>query len=197
MDNMEQTTHSFKTDLIETFGINPALPIPLVKTLDKVDSSYLKDIKLNVKTSIQSPHFKAYEGSLIAMAIAVNANHSSLTLHFKLAALEQGATENMVAESIACASLLAINNVMYRFKHFLKKEHYDNASPRMRMSIMMNPSMGKECFELISLAVSAVNGCERCVQAHEHSLSEMGCPWEKIFDSIRIASSVHSLCKLL
>jgi alkyl hydroperoxide reductase subunit D len=65
------------------------------------------------------------------------------------------------------------------------------------MNTMMKPVLGKEFFELISLAVSAVNGCELCVNAHEHSLVELGTSEERIWESIRIASIVTSAGKLL
>ena len=45
---------------------------------------------------------------------------------------------------------------------------------RIRMQIMGKPVPGKEFFELLSLAVSAINGCEMCVNAHEDSLIKPG-----------------------
>jgi alkyl hydroperoxide reductase subunit D len=60
------------------------------------------------------------------------------------------------------------------------------------MNIMMSPLLGKEFFELISLAVSAVNGCEMCVKSHEASVLEVGGSEERIWDAIRIASVVSS-----
>jgi alkyl hydroperoxide reductase subunit D len=65
------------------------------------------------------------------------------------------------------------------------------------MQIMMKPVTGKEFFELMSLAVSAVNGCEMCVNAHEGSLIKMGATEERIFDAVRIASLVTSAGKVV
>jgi alkyl hydroperoxide reductase subunit D len=62
------------------------------------------------------------------------------------------------------------------------------------MNIMMNPVLGKELFELISLAVSAVNGCESCVNSHEESVRKLGASEARIFDAIRLASVVRGLC---
>ena len=61
---------------------------------------------------------------------------------------------------------------------------------------MMKPVLGKELFELISLAVSAVNGCELCVNSHEASLIQLGSAEERIFDAVRIASVITSISKL-
>jgi len=43
------------------------------------------------------------------------------------------------------------------------------------MTVMGNPIMGKEFFELMSLGISSLNGCELCVNAHEESLIK----WEQ------------------
>ncbi|RZM18976.1 MAG: T9SS type B sorting domain-containing protein [Pedobacter sp.] len=56
---------------------------------------------------------------------------------------------------------------------------------------------GKEFFELLSLAVSAVNGCEMCVNAHEDSLIKLGTTEERIFDAVRIASLVTATGKVI
>jgi len=42
------------------------------------------------------------------------------------------------------------------------------------MSVMDNPVMGKDFFELMSLTVSALNVCEMCVASHEDSLIKLG-----------------------
>jgi len=65
------------------------------------------------------------------------------------------------------------------------------------MNIMGRPVGGKEFFELMSLAVSAVNGCEMCVKAHEASLIELGAKEERIFEAVRLASVITSVSKIV
>jgi alkyl hydroperoxide reductase subunit D len=65
------------------------------------------------------------------------------------------------------------------------------------MNIMGRPVSGKEFFELISLAVSAVNGCEMCVSAHEASLIELGSKEDRIFEAVRLASVITSVSKII
>jgi alkyl hydroperoxide reductase subunit D len=112
-------------------------------------------------------------------------------------AMEEGSTPEEVAEAVACASLLAANNVLYRFRHFTGKEKYMELRPSLRMNIMMNPATGKELFELMSLAVSALNGCEQCVKSHEASLIGLGSIEERIWDAVRIASVVVSMDRVV
>jgi alkyl hydroperoxide reductase subunit D len=61
----------------------------------------------------------------------------------------------------------------------------------------MSPVLGKEFFELMSLAISALNGCERCVTSHEASVKEQGASEAKVYDSIRLVSVIRSLCVLV
>jgi len=62
---------------------------------------------------------------------------------------------------------------------------------------MMKPITGKEFFELMSLAVSAVNGCEMCVNSHEDSLMKLGAKEERVFDAVRIASLITATGKII
>ena len=48
-----------------------------------------------------------------------------------------------------------------------------------------------------SLAISAVNGCEMCVNAHEDGLIKLGTTEERIFDAIRIAALVTATGKVI
>ena len=47
-------------------------------------------------------------------------------------------------------------------------------------------------FELVCLAVSAINGCETCVQSHEKVVIEGGLSEDQVHDAVRIASVVHA-----
>jgi alkyl hydroperoxide reductase subunit D len=62
------------------------------------------------------------------------------------------------------------------------------------MSAMMNPVLGKELFELMSLLISALNGCERCVTSHENSVKQHGASEPRIYDAIRLGAVIKSLC---
>src|SRR5690606_40392949 len=66
----------------------------------------------------------------------------------------------------------------------------------IKMNVMMSPVLGKELFELMSLVVSAVNGCETCVASHEDSLRKLGTSEVRIFDAVRLASIVKGLTEI-
>ena len=183
-------------ELLQLIGLDNSKR-PSLALLAVSDSKYLRDLKLNLKTVLKPDNLSEKDALLIALACAANEKNNVLINHFAEQSKTLLASNEEISETIACASLLSSNNVLYRFRHFTKKEKYQQIPPRLRMSIMMNPVVGKELFELISLAVSAVNGCEMCVNAHEHSLIELGTSEERIFDAIRIASVITSLGKII
>ncbi|MEZ5054727.1 MAG: carboxymuconolactone decarboxylase family protein [Chitinophagales bacterium] len=184
-------------EIIAELGIQPEYANATLQALSVADSKYLRDLKLNVKAVLTSEHLSLKETHLLALAIATNNNKEILANGFAAKAKEHGATDAEIADAQACASLLAANNVLYRFRHFVEKETYNNAPARLRMNIMMNPVLGKEFFELVSLAVSAVNGCEMCVKSHEQSVLAAGSNENRVWDSIRIASVITSLGKVV
>lgn len=61
------------------------------------------------------------------------------------------------------------------------------------MTLMGNPTMGKEFFELMSLGISSLNGCELCVNAHEESLIKMGTSQQRIYDAVRLFANIKGL----
>lgn len=165
--------------------------------LGKVPARYTRDLKLNLKAVLKSAHISEKHAALLALSVSANQKNEPLMLHFSKMAGTHEATEAEIAEAVACASLLSANNVLYRFRHFSGKEKYTELRPSLRMNIMMDPANGKELFELMSLAVSAVNGCEQCVKSHEASLIGLGTAEERIWDAIRIASVITSLDRVV
>lgn len=168
-----------------------------LRALKNAGSNYIKDLRINLKNVLASEVLSPKETALLAVSIAANAKNDLLLSSFTQLAQRYDASQEEIGEAVACASLLSSNNVLYRFRHFTGKEKYTQLPGRIRMNIMMKPVLGKEFFELISLAVSAVNGCELCVTSHEHSLIELGTKEERIFDAIRLASIVTSADRII
>lgn len=184
------------SELIQLLRIENSTP-EVLHILDSADSRYIRDLKVNVSNALISANITEKETALLALSIAANQKNNTLIAGFQKLAAEKGASTEEQNEAISCASLLAGNNVFYRFRHFQQKESYNTMQAKIKMNIMMKPVLGKEFFELISLAVSAVNGCEMCVNAHEHSVREMGASEERVWDAIRLAAVITSLDKVI
>jgi lipoyl-dependent peroxiredoxin subunit D len=87
---------------------------------------------------------------------------------------------------------MAMNNVYYRFRHLVGKESYGQKPARLRMNRLVKPVTTKVDFELFSLAVSAINACEACIQSHEKVVVEGGLTEDHVHDAVRIAATVHA-----
>lgn len=194
----EITTYSETTqEFLDFIGVDKDYRSDSLDLLEEGKSRYIADLKINFKNSFDSTQLSKKEVALLGVALAVNAGNKVLKQFFRDNALTEGASEPEIADAVACASLLSANNVFYRFRHFVNKEKYNEIPARIKMNIMARPVVGKEFFELISLAVSAVNGCEMCVKAHENSLIELGSKEERIFEAVRLASVITSVSKVV
>ncbi len=191
-----------KIDLLKDLGIDENGHFPVLEIMVEGEIKYIRDLRINLKNTLNSENLNSKEAYLIALAISVNERNKILIEAFTNHAKANGANGAEIAEAYACASTLAVNNVFYRFKHFIKNsnENYQNMPAGIKMNIMMSPVLGKELFELISLAVSAVNGCESCVNSHEESVRKYGLPngqagssEARIFDAVRLAAIVRGL----
>lgn len=189
-----ETVNSFFNDL----GIEVAQAGFALQKLIDADSKHIRDLKLNTNAVLNSAHLSKKEAYLLALAAAVNEKNEAVAKAFENLARKENANDAEIAEVISCVGVMVTNNVFYRFRHFMHSVAYYNNQPAgLRMSVMMNPVLGKEFFELMSLAISALNGCERCVTSHEASVKEQGASEAKVYDSIRLVSVIRSLCVLV
>ena len=181
-------------NLFQDLGIDPEhTSIPLAR-MAAVDSKSIRDLKLNVSGMLNSKNMTKKEAYMVALSAATNEKHDVLTVAFENLAKKEGATDEEIAEVHACVSIMNVNNIFYRFRHFMGgNEYYDKTPAGLRMSVMMSPVMGKGLFELISLVLSAINGCERCVTSHEHSVKEQGASEPRIYDAIRLGAVIKGL----
>ncbi|WP_414475180.1 carboxymuconolactone decarboxylase family protein [Microvirga sp. M2] len=111
-------------------------------------------------------------------------------------ALEAEAKAHLSPEALdaarAAASIMAMNNVYYRFVHLASNKEYGSMPARLRMNVIANPGVDKIDFELWSLAVSAINGCGLCIDSHEKVLREAGVSAAEIHTAVRFAAVIQS-----
>lgn len=188
-----ETTQEF----LELLQVENDFRTPALDLLEEGKSRYVTDLKINFKNSLESALLSKKEIGLLGVSLAANANHTVMRNFFQGFASAEGASAEEIAEAVACASLLSANNVFYRFRHFMNKEKYNEIPARIKMNIMARPVTGKEFFELMSLAISAVNGCEMCVTSHEKSLMDLGSSEERVFEAVRLAAVITSMTKVM
>jgi lipoyl-dependent peroxiredoxin subunit D len=150
-----------------------------------------KDIKLNLQAVLQGGVLTPDQRWGVAIASAAAARH--LELRDALIEAARGEVhEAVVEDALAAAALMAMNNVYYRFRHMIGQPSYASKPARLRMNRMVQPLTNKTDFELVSLAVSAINGCEACIRAHEQVVIEGGLTEDAVNDAVRIAATVNA-----
>ncbi|HVV15720.1 MAG TPA: carboxymuconolactone decarboxylase family protein [Polyangia bacterium] len=150
-----------------------------------------RDLKLNLQTVLsgEGPLSPGQRwGVAVASAVASrNARLRAAVLNDARAQVEPA----VVDDGLAAAALMGMNNVYYRFRHLIGRANYADKPARLRMNRIAKPAGNKVDFELFCLAVSAINGCAACLQAHETVVRNGGLTDEHVHDAVRIASVIH------
>jgi alkyl hydroperoxide reductase subunit D len=150
-----------------------------------------KDIRLNLQAVLQPGSLTTAQrwGVAVASAIATRNPHlRDAVISDAIAEVEQPVIE----DAAAAAALMAMNNVFYRFRHMIEKQEYTDRPAKLRMNRIARPATSKADFELFSLAVSAINGCEMCIRSHERVVIEGGITEDQVHDAIRIAATMSA-----
>lgn len=185
-------------NLLNDLQIPQYVPSTNVLALLEVEARFIKDLKINVGNVLNNTQYLSKkEALLLALSVAVNEKFDILKHSFTNQAFEAGATAPEIAEIVACTALMNTNNIFYRFRHFMHKESYNNMPAGIKMSIMMNPVLGKEFFELVSLVISSINGCEMCVTSHEQSVLQHGSSEQKVFEAVKLGAVIKGLITIL
>lgn len=150
-----------------------------------------RDLKLNLQSVLQPGVLSPAQRWGVAAACALSARNRALAD----AVVADAAAEvepAVLEDARAAAALMAMNNVYYRFRHLIGKPSYADKPARLRMNRLARPSGSRVDFELFSLAVSALNGCESCLRAHEKAVLDGGLGEDHVHDAVRIAATVQA-----
>jgi alkyl hydroperoxide reductase subunit D len=157
---------------------------------------YARDIKLNLQSVLQPGTLSAEQRWGVAVASAAAARNRELfDALIADAQAEVGAA--VIEDALAAASIMAMNNVYYRFRHLIGKESYEQKPARLRMQRIARPATNKTDFELFCIAVSAINACELCIRSHEAIVLEGGLTEDHVHEAVRIAAVVNAAATAL
>jgi alkyl hydroperoxide reductase subunit D len=148
-----------------------------------------KDIRLNLQAVLADGSLSARQRFGVAYACAL-ACRSRVLCEALIQDGGEHLDEAVLSDAQAAASLMAMNNVFYRFRHIVGKPSYSAIAPRLRMNRIAQPRTSKAELELMCLAVSAINNCEACVRSHEHTVVDGGMSEANVIDAVRIAATI-------
>lgn len=150
-----------------------------------------RDIRLNLEAVLVGGPLSPAQRWGVAIAAAGAARSPALSRALVSAASVE-VSPAVIEDALAAAALMAMTNVFYRFRHMIGKPGYATRPARLRMNRLVKPAGDRLDFELMSLAVSAINGCEACVRAHEQAVIGGGLTEDQVHDAVRIAATVHA-----
>ena len=160
---------------------------------------YAKDIKLNLGSVLSeegAPGLTEKQIVMIALGSAYATKEKTL-----ITSTTETASELLTAEEVlgvkGATTIMAMNNVYYRFSHLVSDKSYGTMPAKLRMNVMANSGIAKIDFELISLAVSAIEGCGLCIDSHVSVIVKHGISKEGVQSTIRIASTFNAAAQAL
>jgi alkyl hydroperoxide reductase subunit D len=159
---------------------------------------YAKDLRLNLPSVLSTPGMTAGQiwGTALSCAIAAR---SAPVLQAVAAAAAEHLDAGQISAAKTAAALMAMNNVYYRFTHLVEHQSpdYKTMPARLRMNGLAQHGTDPLDFELWCLAVSAVNGCGRCLEAHEAVVLKKGASKELVQNVVRIGAVVQAVAVTL
>jgi lipoyl-dependent peroxiredoxin subunit D len=160
---------------------------------------YAADLALNLGAVLSpagAPALSAKQIWSVALAAAIAARNVEFARRIEALARAQLDAAHVTAAR-AAAAIMGMNNVYYRFLHLVEDPQYATLPARLRMNIIGRPGIDKADFELLALAVSAINGCGSCIVSHERTLRAQGVAREAIQRAVRIAATVNAVAGVL
>lgn len=158
--------------------------------------AFAKDVKLNLSSMLSEETLPTQQRYGLFLACAIATRNVEVMRAFETLARGQISAQALDAAR-AAGAIMAMNNIYYRFVHLASNKAYESKPARLRMNVIGNPGVDKVDFELWSLAVSAINGCGKCIDAHDKVLRDAGVSEDTIQTAARFASIIQSLAVAL
>jgi len=156
--------------------------------------AYAKDLSLNLSSLAGETVLNDQQkwGCFLASAYAVGQPDVVKAINATAVLSEEAKTA-----AKAAAAIMGMNNVYYRALHLMSNHEYRTLPAKLRMNVIGNPGVDKTDFELWCTAVSAVNGCGMCLDAHEAELRKHNVPTPQIQAALRIAAVVNAVSRVM
>lgn len=170
-----------------------------IQTIRAQMPDYAKDTKLNLGKLVGGDEV---EGLSLNQAYGIALASGYATKQADLISAVTGQVEGTLSDAEvtaakAAATIMGMNNIYYRFAHLVSDKDYLTMPANLRMNIIGNSGIDKVDFELMSLAVSAINGCGMCIDAHVHEVIKGGVSKQGVQSTIRIAAVLNAAAQAL
>lgn len=160
---------------------------------------YAKDIKLNLGRLVSDEEVEGLtlqQSHSVALASSYATKNQTL-IDTITAKANTTLSEQDINAAKAAATIMAMNNIYYRAIHLINDKDYSRMPAQLRMNIINNSGVDKIHFELMCLAVSAINGCGLCLNAHIQEITKGGISKQGIQSCLRIAAVINAAAQCL
>jgi lipoyl-dependent peroxiredoxin subunit D len=169
-----------------------------LETLTQSLPDYARDVKINLQTLLSPENSTLSQKQIFGAALA----SAYATKEPSLIKVLQNESQNILSETEqkavkTAAALMAMNNIYYRFLHISADKEYTQMPAGLRMRGILDHGIEKVDFEIFSLAVSIVNGCGMCIDAHANQLLKHGLSKTQVQMTAKIAAVVNSAAQVL
>ncbi|MFD1198717.1 carboxymuconolactone decarboxylase family protein [Brucella gallinifaecis] len=153
---------------------------------------FAKDVRLNLSSMASDETLTPQQKYGLFIACGIASRNADVRKALSAEAVNK-IDASVVQAAKSAAAIMGMNNVYYRFVHLATNKDYRTMPAKLRMNVIGNPGVDKIDFELWSLAVSVINGCGMCIDAHEDVLRKAGVSTEVIQTAARFASIIQSI----
>ena len=166
-----------------------------IDTIKDSLQNYGKDIRINLSSVLSeegSPELNISQIWGIALCCAFFTKERELVLSF-LEEAKSKLDETHIEACKSASTIMAMNNIYYRFTHLCDNESISKLPAKLRMTSITTHGIDKIDFELYSVAISSLAGCGMCIKSHTNILLKSGVSAVGIQSSIRIAAVINAL----
>jgi len=131
----------------------------------------------------------------VALATAVHAESQPWADFFKQRCLALGWSETQIAEIVAVASTNYMYNTFFKFRDLSGSELFSGMGVGLRAHTLSATSFSESQAELISTAVSVLNGCRPCTSGHVEAARRLKISDEQLLETVQCAATVAAACQ--
>ncbi len=157
---------------------------------------YAKDIKLNYSKILNE---NILEKKLLYGIILISslATKDDILKEAALKEVKEFIDDDYINDVYGAYSLMAMNSIYYRFTHLATEFDYSSMPANLRMQFMTKHKIKSTDFEMLCLAVAAIIGCGKCINAHDANLRNNNISSQSIQTVVRVASIMNAISSII
>lgn len=172
-----------------------------MKNLEQLKAAlpeYAKDIKINLGTLLGEQNQVLTSKQILGVALtSAYAAKQKTLIHVLEKEAQNILNETEIKAVKSATTVMAMNNIYYRFLHISADKEYAQMPVGLRMQAIVNHGIDNIDFEVFSLAASVVNGCGMCIDAHANQLLKHQLSKTQVQMVAKIAAVVNSAAQIL